>query len=448
MGKLQEVLSGLKQITGKAASSAVKATTQKVATEKKDDSLWGKLKSFAKSDTGKALGMAAGTIAAGKYGGAQGINALSSAIERSRMREKEEAAEAERKKDLDETRNLRKLNTVRAELDIDRTREALTADRMKNKYPERENRSDWELMNTRAVEPDETSAGVKAAVGKVKSGTEPKLPQPPQPTPVSIDDPKAVQKGEIDAAQWAAKVIQKMDQLEIARGGTPLSGSGQAEFVKNRELLNQELQGSGLTKEQQAAAWKEMSRLIVGPEYFSQYEAMQNMRANPNYTPEEKSAVDETNLFKTMTSFPGPIVRGMLGATGTEEYLPDYDVFGQGARDSMQDAAGKAWDGVTSFFSGQADATSTPAVAGANKSAADNMATYEDDNRYAMQIARGLERTGAGPQDTDQIMAQLSQIPSIAENKERRDKIIKLVRWHFSQKPEPASQWMNERAWR
>lgn len=432
MGKLQEVLSGLKQITGKAASSAVKATTQKVATEKKDDSLWGKLKSFAKSDTGKALGMAAGTIAAGKYGGAQGINALSSAIERSRMREKEEAAEAERKKDLDETRNLRKLNTVRAELDIDRTREALTADRMKNKYPERENRSDWELMNTRAVEPDETSAGVKAAVSNVKSGTEPKLSQPPQPTPVSIDDPKAVQKGEIDAAKWAAKLMAQFD----------LIGVGKDVWNENRKQMNQKLINTGLTKEQQAAAWKEMTRLAM-PGRYEQIPEEMAAAADPDYTWDEGGAKFQESAFKSAGAAGG----AMLGASIGTGMLPGIGtVVGGMIGGAMGYAGSRALGDVT--FSGQADATSTPAVAGANKSAADNMATYEDDNRYAMQIARGLERTGAGPQDTDQIMAQLSQIPDIAGNKERRDKIIKLVQWHFSQKPEPASQWMNERAWR
>lgn len=399
------------------------------------------LKSFAKSDTGKTLGMAVGTIAAGRYGGAEGINALTSAIEKSRMKKKEEEREAERQQDIKETRDLRKVNMARAELDLQSARQ-------KMKYPERDNRSDWELMNTRAVEPDETSAGVKAAVSRVKTEKEPKLPQPPQPTPVSIDDPEAVQKGEIDAAKWAAKVMQAMDQNLSMQGKTPLTGSGREGFLKNREMLNQELQSSGLTKEQQAAAWKEMSRLIVGPEYFSQYEAMQNMRANPNYTKEEQGSVDETNLFKTMTSFPGPVLRAMMGATGTEEYLPDYDVLGQGARDSIQDAAGKVWDGVASFFTGQADAVSTPAVAGANKSAAEDMATYQDDTEYAVSIANNLMRQGLTNADVPSIMDQLSKIPEIADNKERRDKILKLIQQRFIANARMGGQWTNQRAWR
>lgn len=409
MAKLQDILSGLKQIGGKAASSAVKATAKKLASEKPDDSLWGKLKSFAKSDTGKTLGMALGTIAAGRYGGAEGINALTSAIEKSRMKKKEEEREAERQQDLKETRDLRKVKMARAELDLERGREDLNAK---------------------------------------KNPDEPKLPQPPQPTPVSIDDPEAVQNGEIDAAKWAAKVMQAMDQNLSMQGKTPLTGSGREGFLKNREMLNQELQSSGLTKEQQAAAWKEMSRLIVGPEYFSQYEAMQNMRANPNYTKEEQGSVDETNLFKTMTSFPGPVLRGMLGATGTEEYLPDYDVLGQGARDSIQDAAGKAWDGVASFFSGQADAVSTPAVAGANKSAAEDMATYQDDTGYAVSIANNLMQQGLTNADVPSIMDQLSKIPEVADNKERRDKILKLIQQRFIANARMGGQWTNQRAWR
>jgi hypothetical protein len=436
MAKLQDILSGLKQIGGKAASSAVKDTAKKLASEKPDDSLWGKLKSFAKSDTGKTLGMAVGTIAAGRYGGAEGINALTSAIEKSRMKKKEEEREAERQQDLKETRDLRKVNMARAELDLERGREDLNAKKNQN-YADLQQK----IMSA--------GMGLPQVTGK-KTGSEsgePKLPQPPQPTPVSIDDPEAVQNGEIDAAKWAAKVIQAMDQNLSMQGKTPLTGSGREGFLKNREMLNQELQSSGLTKEQQAAAWKEMSRLIVGPEYFSQYEAMQNMRANPNYTKEEQGSADETNLFKTMTSFPGPVLRGMLGATGTEEYLPDYDVLGQGARDSIQDAASKAWDGVASFFSGQADAVSTPAVAGANKSAAEDMATYQADTGYAVSIANNLMRQGLNA-DVPSIMDQLSKIPEVSDNKERRDKILKLIQQRFIANARMGGQWTNQRAWR
>jgi hypothetical protein len=427
MGKLQEVLSGLKQITGKAASSAVKATTQKVATEKKDDSLWGKLKSFAKSDTGKALGMAAGTIAAGKYGGAQGINALSSAIERSRMREKEEAAEAERKKDLDETRNLRKLNTVRSELDIERGREDLSATKNKN-YADLQQK----LMGF--------GMGVPAATGKIsgsKAGaTTPDpdkgLTKPPAATPKTAANEDMIQKDSVDAAKWAAKLAQQMG----------IVGAGIQELKANRDALNQELKATGMSDAQQAAAWKEFSRQVA-PEYYAQQEAITAAGPQVDYAGDESAARLQEGAFKTAGTAGG----AMLGASIGTGILPGIGTVAGGIIGGATGYAGsRALGDVT--FSGQADATSTPAVAGADKSAADNMATYEDDNRYAMQIARGLERAGAGPQDTDQIMAQLSQIPSIAENKERRDKIIKLVRWHFSQNPEPASQWMNERAWR
>jgi len=403
MGKLQDILSGLK--------------------------------SFAKSDTGKTLGMAVGTIAAGRYGGAEGINALTSAIEKSRMKKKEEEREAERQQDLKETRDLRKVNMAKAELDVERGREDLNATKNKN-YADLQQK----IMGF--------GMGLPQVTGKITggksggTGTEPKLPQPPQPTPVSINDPEAVQKGEIDAAKWAAKVIQKMDQLETARGGTPFSGSGRAGFVENRELLNQELQGSGLTKEQQAAAWKEMTRLIM-PGRYEQIQEEMAAAADPDYTWGEGGAKFQESAFKSAGTAGG----AMLGASIGTGILPGIGTIAGGLIGAGMGYAGSRALGDT-IFSGQADAVSTPAVAGADKSAAEDMATYQDDNRYAMQIARGLERSGAGPQDTDQIMAQLSQIPGVAENKERRDKIIKLVRWHFSQKPEPASQWMNQRAWR
>lgn len=403
MGKLQDILSGLK--------------------------------SFAKSDTGKTLGMALGTIAAGRYGGAEGINALTSAIEKSRMKKKEEEREAERKQDLTETRDLRKVNMAKAELDLQHARQ-------KMKYPERENRSDWELMNTRAVEPDETSAGVKAAVSKVKTDKEPKLPQPPQPTPVSINDPEAVQKGEIDAAQWAAKVIQKMDQLEIARVGTPLSGSGRAGFVENREFLNQELQGSGLTKEQQAAAWKEMTRLIM-PGRYEQIQEEMAAAADPDYTWDEGGAKFQESAFKSAGTAGG----AMLGASIGTGMLPGIGTVAGGLIGAGMGYAGsRALGDIT--FSGQADATSTPAVAGANKSAAEDMATYQDDTNYAVNIANNLMQQGLTNADVPAIMDQLSKIPEIADNKERRDKILKLIQQRFIANARMGGQWTNQRAWR
>lgn len=425
MGKLQDILSGLKQIGGKAASSAVKDTAKKLASEKPDDSLWGKLKSFAKSDTGKTLGMAVGTIAAGRYGGAEGINALTSAIEKSRMKKKEEEREAERQQDLKETRDLRKVNMARAELDLERGREDLNTKKNQN-YADLQQK----IMSA--------GMGLPQVTGKITggksggTGTEPKLPQPPQPTPVSINDPEAVQKGEIDAAQWAAKLM--------AQSG--LIGVGKDVWNKNREQMNQELINTGLTKEQQAAAWKEMTRLAM-PGRYEQIPEEMAAAADPDYTWGEGGAKFQESAFKSAGTAGG----AMLGASIGTGMLPGIGTVAGGLIGAGIGYAGsRALGDIT--FSGQADAVSTPAVAGADKSAAEDMATYQDDNRYAMQIARGLERSGAGPQDTDQIMAQLSQIPGIAENKERRDKIIKLVRWHFYQKPGPASQWMNERAWR
>lgn len=411
MGKLQEVLSGLKQITGKAASSAVKATAQKVATEKKDDSLWGKLKSFAKSDTGKALGMAAGTIAAGKYGGAQGINALSSAIERSRMREKEEAAEAERKKDLDETRNLRKLNTVRAELDIERGREDLNATKNKN-YADLQQK----LMGF--------GMGVPAATGKIsgsKAGTttpdpDKGLTKPPAATPKTAANEDMIQKDSVDAAKWAAKLAQQMG----------IVGAGIQELKANRDALNQELKATGMSDAQQAAAWKEFSRQVA-PEYYAQQEAITAAGPQVDYAGDETLAVAQDDALKRLTSFTNPAINKLIG----KEYSDvTFDPLGQGARDKIQgfandigqwakDKAGAAVE----FFTGQADATSTPAVAGADKSAANS----SGDEEYAMQIATGLDKMGISGQDVPTIMSQLANIPGIAENKERRDWVLKRV---------------------
>ena len=383
------------------------------------------LKSFAKSDTGKTLGMALGTIAAGRYGGAEGINALTSAIEKSRMKKKEEKREAERQQDLKETRDLRKVNMARAELDLQHARQ-------KMKYPERENRSDWELMNTRAVEPDETSAGVKAAVSKVKTDKEPKLPQPPQPTPVSIDDPEAVQKGEIDAAKWAAKLM--------AQSG--LIGVGKDVWNKNREQMNQELINTGLTKEQQAAAWKEMTRLAM-PGRYEQIPEEMAAAADPDYTWDEGGAKFQESAFKSAGTAGG----AMLGASIGTGMLPGIGTVAGGLIGAGMGYAGsRALGDIT--FSGQADATSTPAVAGANKSAAEDMATYQDDTNYAVNIANNLMQQGLTNADVPAIMDQLSKIPEVADNKERRDKILKLIQQRFIANARMGGQWTNQRAWR
>jgi hypothetical protein len=385
------------------------------------------LKSFAKSDTGKTLGMAVGTIAAGRYGGAEGINALSSVIKKNRLEEERKKKEEEDRLIREENRDLRKLQRTKAELDIKKAEAELNAVK-----PEKQSQQDWTLMNTRAVEPDETSAGVKAAVSRVKTEKEPKLPQPPAPTPVSIDDPEAVQKGEIDAAKWAAKTVQAMG----------LMGAGKQAWDKNKFSLDSELRNTGLTKEQQAAAWKEMSRLIMPGRYEQIQEEMAKF-ADPDYTSDESNARFQEGAFKSAGTAGG----AMLGASMGTGILPGIGTIAGGLIGAGMGYAGsRALSDVT--FTGQADAVSTPAVAGANKSAAEDMATYQDDNRYAMQIARGLERTGLGSKDTDQIMAQLEQIPEIGNNKERRDKVLRLVKWHLSQSPESASQWMNQRAWR
>jgi len=381
------------------------------------------LKSFAKSDTGKTLGMALGTIAAGRYGGAEGINALTSAIEKSRMKKKEEEREAERKQDLTETRDLRKVNMAKAELDLQHARQ-------KMKYPERENRSDWELMNTRAVEPDETSAGVKAAVSKVKSGTEPKLPQPPQPTPVSINDPEAVQKGEIDAAKWAAKLM--------AQSG--LIGVGKDVWNQNREQMNQELINTGLTKEQQAAAWKEMTRLAM-PGRYEQIPEEMAAAADPDYTWGEQLAELPSTISRN-TGLPFGAAAGVtIGAPAGPAGMLAGGVVGG----LVGDYATRA---MTTAFEGQADATSTPAVAGANKSAAEDMATYQDDTNYAVNIANNLMQQGLTNADVPAIMDQLSKIPEVADNKERRDKILKLIQQRFIANARMGGQWTNQRAWR
>lgn len=392
MGKLQEVLSGLK--------------------------------SFAQSDTGKTLAKAVGTVAAGKYGGAQGISAFSSALERSRLEEERRKKEEEDRLIREENRDLRKLQRTKAELDIKKAESELMP------KAEKLSQQDWTLKNTRAVEPDEISAGVKKAVGRVKGDKEPKMPAMPAPTPISIDDPEAIARGEVDAAKWAAKTIQAMG----------LMGAGKQAWDNNKIQLDADLRDSGMTKEQQAAAWKEMSRLIM-PGRYEQIPEEMAAAASPDYNWSERAA-EIPSFVSRNTGLPVGAAAGvMLGAPAG----PVGMLAGGVAGGMIGDYATRA---LTTVFEGQKDAASTPAVAGSGKSAAEDMSGYSEDNEYAMRIARGLGRVGITATDTPAIVAQLADIPELANDQQRRDRIIELVRQNLSMPQSASAQWLNSRAWR
>lgn len=393
MGKLQEVLSGLK--------------------------------SFAQSDTGKTLAKAVGTIAAGKYGGAQGINAFSSALERSRLEEERRKKEEEDRLIREENRDLRKLQRTKAELDIKKAESELMP------KAEKLSQQDWTLKNTRAVEPDETSAGVKAAVGRVKGDKEPKMPAMPAPTPVSIDDPEAIARGEVNAAKWAAKYMADNGFINM----------GKDSWLKSRDAINQELVASGMTKQQQAAAWKEMTRLAM-PGRFEQIPEEMAAAASPDYNWSEKAA----NLITSGKKAYGGAAGTVYGAgTGLAYGGVPGMIIGAGIGAGIGYGAA---DILTDYFEGQKDAASTPAVAGSGKSAAEDMSDYSEDNEYAMSIARGLERVGITATDTPAIVAQLADIPELANDQQRRDRIIELVRQNLSMPQSASAQWLNSRAWR
>lgn len=390
MGKLQEVLSGLK--------------------------------SFAQSDTGKTLAKAVGTIAAGKYGGAQGISAFSSALERSRLEEERRKKEEEDRLIREENRDLRKLQMTKAELDIEKSREDLNAQKSKN-YADLQQK----ILGVGVGLPSAVTSAKKSASGKQQ---EPKMPAIPAPTPISIDDPEAVAKGEVDAAKWAAKTIQAMG----------LMGAGKQAWDNNKIQLDADLRDSGMTKEQQAAAWKEMSRLIM-PGRYEQIPEEMAAAASPDYNWSERAA-EIPSFVSRNTGLPVGAAAGvMLGAPAGP-----VGMFAGGVAGGMiGDYATRA---LTTVFEGQKDAASTPAVAGSGKSAAEDMSGYSADNEYAMRIARGLERVGITATDTPAIVAQLADIPELANDQRRRDRIIELVRQNLSMPQSASAQWLNSRAWR
>lgn len=381
------------------------------------------LKSFAKSDTGKALGMTLGTIAAGRYGGTEGINALTSAIEKTKERRKlaelekekkdiERKRQTEREEDRQYMRDLNKLKSLKAELDIDMSREKLLSEKNKN-YADLQNK----IMNYAGVPISTGSKGSNKSGLLLDSEKPPKPLPPPAPTPVSIDNPKEVQKGELDAARWAAKYMANMG----------LIGVGKKVWDENKHLLNQELSNTGLTKEQQSAAWKEMSRLAMPGRYEQIPEEMAEA-ANPNYTWGEKAA----RLQESGLNAAGTIGGAALGATIGTSIVPGAGTVAGGLLGGALGYAGAKPVG-SKIFSGQSDASSTPSVAGSGKNASEDMASYSDDNIYAMQIASGLQKFGVTVNDVPTIMAQLDQIPEISDNKERRDKILKLVKEYLLQ---------------
>lgn len=399
------------------------------------------LKSFAKSDTGKNVAKVAGLIAAGYAGGSEGIKAYGNVFENFKREE-------ERKKIEEENRDTRKIQKAKAELDLEFSREKLNEQKNKS-YADLQQKILGASMGVDGLQGALTKAQGADKYGKItpydvaieprpegsakgstKTEKEPSGLKPPAPTPVSIDDEKLVASGKLEAAKWAAKIAAQMGII----------GAGKEAWDKNKIELDQDLKNTGMTQGQQNAAWKELSSLIM-PGRREELQSQQMADYNPDYTSDETNA----QLLSTAREYSG-VVPGALTGMKLGSFAGPLGTVVGGA---FGGAAGYAMSKVaTDYFEGQKDAAPTPAVAGTDKTVVDDMASYSGDSERAIEIANGLARTGIGANDTPAIIEQLSRLPEFAVDKERRDKMLEIIRAYLPKQQEPTMSWQNQNAWR
>ena len=378
------------------------------------------VKTALTSDTGKAIGMGIASTAAGALlggeAGVQAVGALGSAVQNARERKKREEREAE-------DRDLRKVQMTKAELDLDASRENITGKRLDNmkkvfgdsvsgafmpfggkigkgttaatdKYGKI---SEYDV----AVEDktahkygkiSEYDVAVEDKIAKVKELTDPKITPAPLTGPESlmVDDEEQLQKNlekiQASGAQHGAASVMK----------TGTAGYGKEFLRENRRKFAKELQAKGLNPAQESAAWREMQEQIA-PGSIARAKEM--LATEPEYTTKEAFA-------ENWPAAVGSVAGGFIGAMpGIASLNIPLAIAGGSAGFTAGNYAGRAYD---EWMAGQKDVAPTPAVAGADKTAAD-MAAYSMSLKAKM-LLRSILKTASQPQDIPAIIQQLPQL--------------------------------------
>lgn len=364
------------------------------------------VKTALTSDTGKAIGMGIASTAAGALlggeAGVKAVGALGSAVQNARERKKREELEAE-------NRNLRKLQMTKAELDLDASREDITGKRLDNiKKVFGDTVSSAFMPFGGKIGESTTTATDKygkisehdvALEDKVKSikqpdfkptDFEPTVVARTGPTSAMVDDEKQLAKNVKDiqgsAAKDAAGLAQKLGVV----------GLGREYLLKNRRDLAEQVKAYNFEPEYEKAFWRELQEQIA-PGSIARAKEM--LATEPEYTTKEAFA---ENWPAAVGSVAGSFIGAMPGIASLNIPLA---IAGGSAGFTAGNYAGRAYD---EWMAGQKDVAPTPAVAGADKTAAD-MAAYSM-SLEAKMLLRSILKTAPQPQDIPQIIQQLPQL--------------------------------------
>ena len=359
------------------------------------------VKTALTSDTGKAIGMGIASTAAGALlggeAGVQAVGALGSAVQNARERKKREEREAE-------DRDLRKVQMTKAELDLDASRENITGKRLDNiKKVFGDTVSSAFLPFGGKIGKGTTAATDKygkiseydvALEDKVKTVKQPEF----KPTPIARTGPASAM---VNDEEQLVKNIEKI-QTSAAGDAAALAmkngytGKGREFLLQNRDDLAKEVQSYGFEPEYEKAFWREL-REQIAPGSIARAKAM--LGSEPEYTGVERIAMAQpgaagSTIGATTGMVAGSIVGGPVGAA-----------IGTAVGSSVGGYVGK---GIYGALDSQKDVTPTPAVAGADKTAAD-MAEYSM-SLEAKMLLRSILKTASQPQDIPQIIQQLPQL--------------------------------------
>jgi len=347
------------------------------------------VKTALTSDTGKAIGAGLAGVTAGALlggeGGVQAVGALGSAVQGARDRKKKEEIEKE-------NRDLRKLQMTKAELDLDASRENITSKRLDNM----KKIFGGAVSNAFMPYGGDVGKGARATAdkyGKIGEHDEPEF----KPTPIARTGPasamvndekqliKNVEKIQGSAAKDAAGLAQKLGVV----------GLGREYLLKNRRDLAEQVKAYSFEPEYEKAFWRELQEQIA-PGSIARAKEMLGAEADLSVT--EQYAMAQPDLAGTSI---GATAGGAFGSMAGPVGIMAGTVIGGLV-------GGYVGRGVYSAMESQKDVAPTPAVAGADKTAAD-MASYSI-SPEATALINNLSRN-AQPGDFDAISQQLPMLP-------------------------------------
>ena len=353
------------------------------------------VKTALTSDTGKAIGMGIASTAAGALlggeAGVQAVGALGSAVQNARERKKREEREAE-------DRDLRKLQMTKAELDLESSRENITGKRLDNMKKVFGNAVSGAFMPYGGTTGKATDKYGKiseydvALEDKVKTVKQPEF----KPTPIARTGPASAM---VNDEEQLVKNIEKI-QTSAAGDAAALAmkngytGKGREFLLQNRADLAREVQSYGFEPEYEKAFWRELQEQIA-PGSIARAKAM--LGSEPEYDKTEQLAMAQPDVAGTSV---GAVVGGAAGSM----FGPVGTGVGTLAGGLVGGYVGK---GIYGALDSQKDVTPTPAVAGADKTAAD-MAEYSM-SLEATKLLNNLRNT-TQPQDIPAIIQQLPQL--------------------------------------